>query len=121
MPAGLKPKSLRGILAFQAARGQKGALIHAPQSNTANESNVLIGVSNRGLLSGRGRVRVRGIGRQRSHGRTHSSNISRAELMSQHRSIVDDIMEAEFIEGSADEHPQSKPNLPVLTEGIFWI
>lgn len=110
-------KSLRGILAYQAATRQKGARLHIPRSNPASDSTVLFGVSSRGQLSGRGRVRVRG--RQRGRSRTNSSGVSRADLLSQHRRIVSDVIEANTIEGLDDEFPQIEPNLPVLTEGIF--
>lgn len=113
------PKSLRGILAYQAVARQKGALVHIPQSNATNESDVLIGVSSRGRVSGRGRVRVRGISRQRS--RSRSSSVSRAEMLIEHRRIVGEIYEDDTNVRPCGEYSNREPNLPALTEGNFFV
>lgn len=98
-----KPKSTRGFFAYQAAARQRGALVYSPQSNVTNESNVVIGVSSRGRVSGRGRIRVHGIGRQ-----------SRAEMMDEHRRIVDEL------HATTDEPVNREPNSPALTGGNFF-
>lgn len=108
-------KSLRGILAYQASTRQRGALIHSPPSNITGEPSNLVGVSSRGRISGRGRLRVRGISRGRS--RAHRNVLSsRARVLDEHRSIVGEICEDDVI---AMESEDISDREPMLADGNF--
>lgn len=110
-----KSKSLRGILAYQASRRQKGAFIHTAQSDIPGESNVLLGVSSRGQISGRGRFRGKGSGR--SYFR-RTSAISRADMLTEHRQIVEDLCaEDETMPMATNYEPMFDLNLIMLTDG----
>lgn len=106
-----KSKSLRGVLAYQSSRRQKGAFIHTAKSNIPGESNVLLGVSSRGQISGRGRFR----GRVR--GRSSTSASGRAEMLTKHRRIVEDLFAEDETMPASNDEPMSGPNLTVLTGG----
>lgn len=104
-------KSLRGILAYQAAARQRGALIHSGKST-------LVGVSSRGRASGRG-VRVRG-GSGSRRGRSHTGGnvpfINRADMLDEHRRIVSEICESDANEMELEGHFEDEPT---LTDGNF--
>lgn len=108
--------SLRGIMAFQSARRQKGAFVHTQQSITS--SSALIGVSSRGQVRGRRRARVSGSDRVSTRGRGYSFNSDRNEMLDEHRRIVQDLCEDDM--GMSDVAViQRVSTLPMLNEGSF--
>lgn len=109
-----KTKSLRGILAYQASRRQKGAFIHTAKSVIPGESYVLLGVSSRGQISGRGRFRGRGRGGP-SFRRTSASD--RAEMLAEHSQIVENLCAEDETMPVSNNEPMFGPNFIVLTDG----
>lgn len=85
------------------------------KSNAECGESVIIGVSSRGRISGRGRVRVRGIGRGAR------SAIERAEMLDDHRRLVGEICEVDVMEPPREDSGCQfrEVDLSTLTDGNF--
>lgn len=111
-PKSQNTKSLRGILAYEAAVRKRSGRISHEATKITGKKKILVGVSKRGRVSGRGRVRVRGISRGRYRRRDF---IDRTQMLEEHRRIVGEICEDNSTE--SESHPDHKPILPTLSDG----